>query len=449
MSAPARRSVGTWWRARAIGLALVSAAVDQDRSRHERLLAAADVALRAVSVAARAAFMVISARWLSLENYAALALTMALTGYLIYVAGLDFYVSAHRELLAQRSTLAQVVRAQAAMSSAGLVLALPLLWLLLAADAAPLQIAIASILLVGEAGCAELSRLLVAVGRPSAANGVNFLKAAGWMLPMLAGGPWIEPEQLLATIYAAWGLGLVAALMLGTRALGVRPQALRHDGTARGLIRQHLRLMPVLVLGTLALRAAFSLDRVFIEWAGGAAALAPYALFAGMGAAFMALVDAGVVARLYPPLVAAVARRDLPQVRAIERSMLARTLLLIAVMVVVLWLGLDLLLAFVDKPEFSAQVRLAWIVAAAYASYALSTPSHLILYGLSRDRLLTGIHAATALLLCGFGAVAVAMGDGIWVAWGVLASLAYMGAHKACARRRALAQIGRDIDERE
>lgn len=425
-------------------------AVTNPSSRHrpnrERLLPLVDVSVRAISIGARAAFMIVLARWLPVEDYASLVLTMALTGYLIYVAGLDFYASAHRELLAQRESLDQVVKAQAVMLGAGFALSVLLLCVLPIAGGTLMHVAVVAGLLLGEAVCAELSRLLIVIGRPSVANFVNFLKAAGWMLPVLAIGPWQAGASMLPMIYAAWALGLLLAVALGIWALGLRLQDVLGSSRTRDLIRLHVRLMPILFGGTVAMRAAFSLDRVFMEWAAGAQSLAPYALFAGMGAAFMALVETGAVARLYRPLVMAVAQRDLGEVRQLERSMLSRTLVLIALMFVTLWLGLDFLLVFIDRPEFSSQSYFAWILGGAYACYALSLPFHVVLYALARDRLLTGIQVTAAALLCLFGALAAMLEQGAWVSCGVLVSFLYSTAHKALAARTALADLRRGTD---
>jgi predicted outer membrane lipoprotein len=247
-------------------------------------------------------------------------------------------------------------------------------------------------------------------------------------------------------IYVAWALGLLLASGLGIWALGLRLQDVLHSSRTSDLIRLHLRLMPILFGGTVAMRAVFSLDRVFMEWAAGAQALAPYALFAGMGAAFMALVETGAVARLHPPLVMAVSQRDLGRVWQLQRSMLSRITGLIGLMFVTLWLGLDFLLAFVDRPEFSSQSYFAWILGGAYACYALSLPFHLVLYGLALDRLLTGIQVAAAALLCLFGALAVLFEQGTWVSCGVLVSFLYSTAHKAVAARTALAELRRGAD---
>jgi len=382
--------------------------------------------------------MIILARWLSVEDYASLALTMALVGYLVYVAGLDFYVSAHREFLSRRFTLDQVVKAQALVLAAGLTLAAPLLWLLLADRDGLARIAAVTGLLIGEAVCAELSRLLIVVGRPTVANVVNFLKAAGWMLPVLIAGPWMASESMLSVLYAAWGFGLLIACSLGLWGLRLPPGRWLRSGPTADLIRRHVRVMPTLVAGTLALRAVFSLDRVFVEWAQSATLLAPYALFAGMGAAFMALVDAGVVARLYPSLVTAIMDGKLDEARHLKQTMFARTAALIALMAATLWLGLDLLLEFIGRVEYSEQAHLAWIVAAAYACHALSMPFHFILYGLSRDRLLTRIHLAAAVLLCLLGVFAALVERGDWVAWAVLTSFLYMMIHKCSAATAAL-----------
>ena len=397
--------------------------------------------LRGLSVIVRASFLVAMARWMPVEDYGKLTMAFALTGYLIYLTGLDFYVTAHRSYLSGNGTLAHTAKAQLAVLGGGFALSVPTLVALQAADVSVHSMWFVAGLLVGETACAELARLLVVAGKPSLANAVNFVKAAGWMLPLLVATYRIPDSMLFRTIYSAWAAGLVVATILGLWGLGLRLGDVAAASSIRALVLQHIRLVPVLAVSTLAFRALFSLDRLLVDWASGPAGLAPYALFAGIGAAFMALVDAGVAARLYPPLVAAASRREAMLSRHLIREILLRILMLSAALVLSLPLVLPPLLSFVGKPEFGTYSGLAWIVALGYAVHSVSLPFGYVLYGAHADRPVMRIHLHGALLMISAGAIGVALESVLWIAWAVCLSFVYMTTHKIVLARRLIRQF--------
>lgn len=380
-----------------------------------------DMVLRGLTIAVRAAFTFYLAKVMPLDEFGTYAYIAAASAFLVYLGGADFYAYAHREYLAARCTLAATVRAQGLLLAASLPLALLVGSLASAHTLAPWLVLWLLAIVAGETISAELVRVLVVCGRPSSANAVLFLKSAAWMLPW-AVSVHAGADVHLAGVCQAWTAGLAVAVAFGCWRLPVTARAVAASQAPAAYFRKARALLPRLLVGTLALRALFSLDRTAMEQIFGVAMTGIYGFYVAVAAAYLAMLDAGILARLSPRLISAAATASAdpaPVLRSMRRWALGMGLAALAAYALLI----DTVIAFIDKPVLGDHKLFGYLLLVAYTVSASTTGPANILYGRSQDGLVFLIHLAGLLPFAAGVLLALQLNDPNWIAFGVLGGL--------------------------
>lgn len=394
------------------------------------LAPAVDLAIRSCTIAARAIFIFVVAKVLPLEEFGTFAYLQASISLLLYVAGGDFHMFAHRELLANRCSLAEMLKSQSLFLLASISVACAIAAVSSQGTVAEPWIALLLLLLVGETLTAELVRILITAGRPTSGNIVNFLKSAGWMLPVIAGSA-SGIHTTLSLILVAWAVGLVVSAVVALVRLPCSFGMVLRSEIPLGFYRRAMKVLPIILVGTIALRAAFSLDRILIERLLDAESVGIYAFYAGCAAAYLAMLDAGVMMRLYPGLVRASAAAQEDQIAELQRRMRSSALLSGVVAIVVYLAVIPFVLPLMGKPQFSSHTAIGALLITAYAVYGASMGPHYILYGRHEDRFISMTHAISSLMLLAGCAAAAWTKDIAWVAAGVVGTFTWQYFAKA------------------
>jgi O-antigen/teichoic acid export membrane protein len=386
----------------------------------EYLVRLLNLALRLTTMASKFLLIFALARFLEpgdLGLYGLLAVTI---GYALYLLGFDFYAFATREMLKRPSSeWGSVIKNQGALSLAAYALFLPALCLLFALDLLPWHLALWFFpLLVIEHITQELGRLLVAISAPLWASWVMFLRSGCWAVAITVVMFFETEARNLHYLFAAWIVSGAAAVLLGCYKLN----RLKLGGWQQKVdwrwISKGLKIAIPLLLATLALRALFTTDRYWFEYLNGMEALGAYVLFAGLCAALLSFLDAGVFVFLYPSLISAHHRNDSAAFQAGLRKMLVQTLLVTVTFSLIAIALLPYLLGWIAKPLYIEQSHLfPWLLVASVL-YALGMIPHYALYAQGRDRAIVQSHlgsllcfaTSTWLLSNHFTALAVPMG---------------------------------------
>jgi O-antigen/teichoic acid export membrane protein len=330
-----------------------------------------------------------------------------------------------------------MLRDQAVLHSVAYVVLLPLALLIFVAGILPWAVAgWFYVLLVTEHAGKELNRLLIVAGRPVMATTAQFVQRGGWALaiPILM-LTW-ESLRTLDVVFAAWALSSFIAVAFSA-------WGLRHleRGSARPVdwpwIRKGLKVAAVFLVGALFQRGVFTLDRYILEGAGGLDLVGVYTFFMGIAMAAIAFLDAGVFAFLYPRVVSAFNSGVTSEFTAEMRRLLVRTVLATGTLVAGAAVLIHPVLRLLDRPLYTENAGVFWILLGAVGIFALAMVPHFGLYAMGRDRTLLASRSvaffaflATALVVSSANPL-MGVGAGVLAGCGTL-GLVNLGAYIAC-----------------
>jgi len=394
--------------------------------------------LRALSMGGKFLLMLVVARLFSLEELGQFALVGATVSLGVYVAGLDFYNFAIREMLhAGPRERERMILDQFRVYLANYALAPLLLTLVFASGVLDWRWApLTYLLLLAEHASQELVRLLVATGAPLRAGVVLFLRSASWAylaIPVVT----VSPEfRHAAFLLGSWLVMSTGAVILGAVLLGgVHWSRLLSPPQSIKWIARGMRVALPFLAATLALRAIFTLDRYVLEWTASTALVGVYGLYLAFGTVLVAIVDAAVVQMQYPKLVALANDNMWPQFRRALRIFAVSVLACIAAVLGLALLLANPLFALLAKPEFHDHLDAFWILLGAHALLCASQVPHFALYALNRDRWIIAGHVVPLLVFLGLVIVSGTnldlsmMAVAIAISMGAMFVVKYAGLH--------------------
>lgn len=382
-----------------------------------------NVGLRGLTLSSRFLLLFALARWLSPAELGLFGLVSTIVGYGIYLVGLEFYAFATRELIrAAPSKRAGMLGQQLMLHGSTYLLGA---LLLVAAERLGWTpsgyLGWLCALLLLEQLAQELHRILVALSRQLTASWVLFVRTGSWCLVVIAVLASEPSMRQLGFVLAAWTVGASIACLIGLVALLRALPPGEPVRWQRAWLVRGLKVALPFFIATLAARGLSTFDRFFVEEAAGLELLGAYVLYASLGVAVLAFLDAGVVDFAYPRLVALVGARDKAGFEQEMRQVRRRVLAMGGVLILGAALAAQLLAQLLGRELYQQQLHLVYGVLAVAALNALSLVPQLGLYALRQDR---AILVSQLLGLAAFVLVA-------WLAlpaWGVYAVLLGLGA---------------------
>lgn len=398
-----------------------------------------NIGLRAATLGSKFVLIFFLARFLEPESVGLYGLLAATIAYALYPIGLDFYAYSTREILrVDRSLWGGLLRNHGALALLLYSIVLPLLLLVFAMGFLPWTLAPwFYALLILEHLNQELSRLLVAVSKQLMASLVLFMRQGLWCLVVIGWMAWKPDSRHLEGVLIAWCVGGGLALGIGfiaVRALGMggwrRP-------TDWAWIRRGIHVAVPLLIGTLALRGLFTLDRYWFADLNSLQVLGAYVLFIGMCNALMSFLDAGVFAFSYPAMISAHHRGDHVRFKSEMWRMGWLTVLCCFGFVVTGVLILNPLLEWLGRPVYVQHAALFYWLLVPTCLFALGMIPHYGLYAQGRDRPIVRSHVAALVVFIGATAVAAQFSNALAVPLGLIAAFLLVFVWKLVAFRMA------------
>jgi O-antigen/teichoic acid export membrane protein len=241
-------------------------------------------------------------------------------------------------------------------------------------------------ILAFEALTSEIQRHLVAISRFTRANVILFIKSAGWMLPALMLFVIDNSYRSIEFIVIFWMIGLAVGLLVGFP--GIKENINSKSQVNIGLLKVYLEKILIVLIGTLAARSLFSVDRIIVEKLIGTEQAGIYGLFVGFAAAFVAILDAGILNRSYPVLMR-ISDASQYEYNALSKKIEYKIIILTTIALVIYEMTIPLLLSILEKNEYFEFSEIGLILIAAYGIYSLSFPTNCRLYVLGKDKLIT------------------------------------------------------------
>lgn len=356
------------------------------------------MSLRAVTLLSKFVLTFFLAKTLAVQHFVEYGLFAAWVMYALYFVGFDYYAFATRFIVRYRKKAGTVLATQLtfyALLYALVALLVCGLWL---NGQVPGKLALFFVLiLIAEHLSQEGFRLFVATDHLSLANLAQFLRTGLWCLLGIAICLWFNTISL----------ELVLSLWLGSAALSVlflgyygrqRFGNVFKAGVSPFFLRAGLVKASTLFVATMLLRGIFTFDRVLMERWAAPDAVAAYLFFWTVANGYLAFVDVGIVARIYPKMLAA---KSAPLQRELAQAMrfkVALAYLLLALLLLASLPWMDRLLPGLAYREFFFVLPL---VILASLLHSLGLGDHYLLYAQKRDGLIlrAAAYAAFGFLL--------------------------------------------------
>lgn len=350
--------------------------------------------IRGSSLLSRFILLFIIGIYLKPEDVGLYGLLLSYISYCIYAIGFEFYNYSTREIVnADREQWGWILKNQVVFTSIVYAVVLPLLSLIFIFHLLPFDLILwFYLILVFEHLSHELNRILVAMSKPLWAGFVLFFRTAVWSIIVIILMLGISSQRTLDVILLYWFLGVFTATIIGIIFVIILSKtAVKIPISKKWIFKGIVIALPLLV-ASLALRGLFSFDKIFIERIGGLDILGPYALFAGVSAAVIAFVDAGIIVFYYPKIIKAAKLNDLVLIKKYNTQLyfqiiiLSLFLILCGVIVVKIFLPY-----FGDKIYEQYIYFLYWQMASVFI-YCLGVIPQLTLYGFGKDVIILVSH---------------------------------------------------------
>jgi len=287
------------------------------------------------------------------------------------------------------------------------VLMLPLCLAIFSAGLLPWRVfGLFFLILIVEHLSYEAYRLFISLERPLTGSTVSFIRGASWVLLLPVLFLWREDLQTLNTVLLMWLFGGLLSLLFS--ALMIVRTGWSFAGVSLDVrwIRRGLNIALPFLLGTLAIRSIFALDRYFIEAMSTLAMVGVYTFYIGMCVAMQGLMDAAIFSFAYPRMIAAASAGDEEGFWQLFWRVAGHTLVATAVLVVAIyWLSAPLI-RLVDNPVYLDYLYLLKHLLAAFSVFLFSMVPHFGLYAMHSD---SAIIIGNVLALLAFLAAAAAL----------------------------------------
>jgi O-antigen/teichoic acid export membrane protein len=349
----------------------------------------ANIAIRLLSLVAKAFSVFFIARILPPEDFGAYITILASISFYQYVVIADFSYPSHRLLILKKINLSELIGTQGIFilftyffsciflyTTFPKILGINILILTLA-------------LLFFEAVSSEFQRILTALGRVSESNIVIFIKSALWLPGLIAYSYLTKPS--VTSVLNFWLIGIALSCVYGAYKI-LKLMSIKSLKFSANLLREVVRIIPVVLVGTLATRTLFSLDRVFVEMRDGFIVSGAYGYYVGVASAFVAILDFGILLRAYPSLVAAGAAQDWRLGVVLMRE-IAINVSFVAIFSLIGFSFLNhYILAVIDKSLYLDYELIGFLLIISYAIYSISFGPQCFLYGMHEDKYLCVIN---------------------------------------------------------
>lgn len=391
------------------------------------------------------------ARILPPEEVGIYGLFTATVSYAMYFLGLDFYTYSGRAMLHTEKTMwPAMLRDQAVLFVFSYLLVFPLLGMVFFFELLPIEYALVFyVLLTVEQVSQELNRIMVTIGKPVAAGVFMFIRTGGWCYALVAaylGKAVIIEIQTVFVLIAEyvgrpiifdiesvlwlWVMADTLVIIGGFWLLRKLPWG---DMTWRinwAWLSKGVRVSALFLLGTLALRGLFTLDRYFVDIFAGKQMLGVYTLFFGICNSLIGFVDAAVFSFRYPALVSLYKPDEHKAFNSAKRDFGHQTFFAVTAMALAAGLLIVPVLEWIGKPIYLQHLPVFYALLATSVAFVLSHIPHYALYAMGNDRNIVGANIVGVITFILYTAVLAPEYEVFGVVFALFMAVAVTGALK-------------------
>lgn len=347
-----------------------------------------NLSLRMATLLAKGGLIFFLATKFSPEDVGRYGLIAGLSTYWIFLYGFDFYAFASRFYIGgSEAEVLYAIKNQAAVTFIFYLIFCPLGFFVMYGQIPLLHIAILGVVIsVLDHLTLEAQRAYVFMLRPLFSSLIFFFRAGAWAIlcvALLISG---TQSVSLEFVLLLWALGLVSALAIALYPARRHFQKFLCIPIDMNWIWKGVLIATPLLIGTIALRGLFSLDRVLVANLGQAQLLASFVVYASVASAIQSAADAGVIAFKQPLIVAAARTSDLGSAVGIARRMAIESILVTSTLGIVAYFTVYFGCLYLNKISYLDNMLLLAQLLFGNVIYAAGLAPHTILYGFKRDR---------------------------------------------------------------
>lgn len=345
-----------------------------------------DTAIRSASILTRIFFNFVAVVKLSPEDFGIFIYIQSIIAICQYIAPLDFSLVGHRKILLKKISIASYLRTNVCILLFGLSLSQIIIFSMMWGKPLYLILSV-SIILMMEVITSESQRLLVVMGRFTAANFLSALKTTAWMMCLIF--YWQNNDANIFNLIIFWLIGLffcIAFFILKMYFFNIDWSDFR---ASKNLIKDFIKIGPVIILGTLSTRLLFSVDRIIVEAISGYYLVGIYGFYIGVASAYLAILDTIFLTRLFPYVVNLFNEGNYFSLNNFALKFLGISILLILVGEVGYFLLIDEVLIMMNKEILMTYSNIGYWLIISYVIYAASFCFHYTLYAAHKDKQIT------------------------------------------------------------
>lgn len=356
--------------------------------RNDIIFRLINVSLRAGTLVCKFLLIFFLAKFLTPGEVGVYGLLVATIGYAFFVVGFEFYTYTSRELIGveERKWL-PIIRDQWVFFAISYTCMTPVLFFVFEFDLLPYKyLGWFLLLFFLEHTAQEVNRLLVAMSEQFLASFILFLRSGIWTVVVVL-AMWVYPDlRNLDFVFLAWSVGAGVACILGFARFFRLDRIKLGDKPDWAWIIKGVKVSIPLLLASLSIRGIFTFDRYWVEASAGLDVLGSYILFAGIAFSIVSFLDAGVIAFLYPKVVAAAKEKDDASFKRQMKDLAVNIVVSTVIMAVVALLVSPLILGWIGKSIYADGIYLLRWLLLAVTIYSFSMIFHIGLYAKRNDK---------------------------------------------------------------
>lgn len=371
-----------------------------------------NVLLRGGTLLCKFLLVISLAKYLTIEEYAIYGLIVATIGYAIYPLGFEFYTYSTRELVrAKNKERGRFLKSQLALHAIFYAIALPLFCFLFVFNLIHAEyIAFFYILVVLEHANQELFRLQVALSKQLQASCSLFLRHGAWVLVVVL-LMWYEPSyRNLHTVLMAWSIGGVFSLLLSILIVTKMQMGGWSERVDWSWAKKGLLVAIPFFIATIGVNGITTVDKYLIGFVQGSEFLAVYILFLSLSVSLISFLDAGVFSFLYPSMISKAKESDFVGIISLMKKMLIQVVFFSFFFLLFAFVFLDIILGWVGKQSFKANVVVFYVLFLMVFVQALSYIPHYALYAIGKDKPIVYSGVASFFIFIGVSALYYSLG---------------------------------------
>lgn len=350
-------------------------------------------------MASRFVLVIFIAKFLSTEELGAYSLFSASITYALFFVGMDFYTFSSREILSVDKPLWYgIIKNQYIFYFIFYLIAFPLIYSFFYLGFLPKQFIIwFYLILIAEHLAQESMRLLVVLNRAFLANVALFIRSGVWVYAAVLVMFLNTDMREIKVILILWLLGsCVSILLVVPELLRLRKITAEDTSVDFSWMRKGVKIAAPLLIGTLALRSIYLVDRYSLSYFSNLSIVGIYSFYSSFASALLAFVDAVVVMQIYPKIVSSVKNKDFEGLAHFRKKFIRAVSFLSLTLVVVLPVGVYALLLWMKKTEYIEYMPLlaALMLSSIIYSYALLPHYELYAYNEDKKIIISSVFAA-------------------------------------------------------